>query len=204
MDEKDLLGLYEKFAAPYSYMDYPRVASRVENQEGDLIATQRVTEMPETFWDQSGLDMEEMENKLMNDIADARQQRPLTDVEAYKKPFFKPEQSALEKLLAKKELSVAETLDLYKRGLKPYFYSYRPNTLVELTVENENELKDKISITNTKWLHPKIAEKIQARYQEMNDLVQKKGAAIREIDSQIEDLKLRISMIEETGTDLII
>ena len=114
------------------------------------------------------------------------------------------EQTVIEKLLAKKELSVAETLDLYKRGLKPYFYSYRPNTLVELTLENENEIKDKISITNTKWLHPKIAEKIQARYQEMNDLVQKKGAAIREIDSQIEDLKLRISMIEETGTDLII
>ena len=36
------------------------------------------------------------------------------------------------------------------------------------------------------------------------DLVQKKGAAIRECDSQIEELKLRISMIEESGTDLII
>jgi hypothetical protein len=35
-------------------------------------------------------------------------------------------------------------------------------------------------------------------------LVQEKGAAIRAIDSKIEDLKLRISMIEETGTDLII
>ena len=203
MDEKDLLGLYAKFTAPYSYMDYPRVASRVENQEGDLIATQRVTEMPETFWDQPGLDMgdlNEMANKLMNDIADARQRRPLTDVEAYKEST----QSSLEKLLAKKELSVAETLDLYKRGLKPYFYSYRPNTLVELTLENENEIRDSTASTNTKWLHPKIAEKIQARYQEINDLGKKRDAANREFDSQIEDLKLRISMIEETGTDLII
>jgi hypothetical protein len=58
--------------------------------------------------------------------------------------------------------------------------------------------------TPIKWFHPKIAEKIQARYQEINDLVQKKGAAIREWDSQIEELKLRISMIEERGTDLII
>ena len=194
MDEKDLGRLFAQFAepyVPYSYMDYPR-------------ATQRVTEMPETFWDQPGLDMgdlNEMANKLMNDIADARQRRPLADVEAYKEST----RSSLEKLLAKKELTVAETLDLYKRGLKPYFYSYRPNTLVELTLENENEIRDSTaSTTNTKWLHPKIAEKIQARYQEMNDLVQKKGAAIREIDSQIEDLKLRISMIEETGTDLII
>ena len=198
MDEKDLLGLYAKFTAPYSYMDYPRVASRVENQEGDLIATQRVTEMPETFWDQPGLDMgdlNEMANKLMNDIADARQRRPLTDVEAYKEST----QSSLEKLLAKKELSVAETLDLYKRGLKPYFYSYRPNTLVELTVENEVD-----RTTPIKWLHPKIAEKIQARYSEMNDLVKGKESAIKKYNAMIEDIATRIEKIGETGTDLII
>jgi hypothetical protein len=192
MDEKDLGRLFTQFAdgrIPYSYMDYPRISVDPAIEGGDITVTRRATEMPETFWDQSGLDMDaiaEMATKLMCDI---HKERTQTD---------------LEKLLAKKELTVAETLDLYKRGLKPYFYSYTPNTLVELTVENENELKDKISITNTKWLHPKIAEKIQARYQEMNDLVQKKGAAIREIDSQIEDLKLRISMIEESGTDLII
>jgi len=115
---------------------------------------------------------------------------------------WETEQTVIEKLLSKKELSVAETLDLYKRGLKPYYYSHNANTLVELTVENQNEIRD--STASTKWLHPKIAEKIQARYQEINDLVQKKGAAIREWDSQIEDLKLRISMIEESGTDLII
>jgi hypothetical protein len=190
MDEKDLLGLYAKFAAPYSYMDYPRI---VHNDRDDITVTRRVTKMPETFWDQSGLDMNldmdalaEMATKLMGDI---HKERTQTD---------------LEKLLAKKELSVAETLDLYKRGLKPYFYSYNVNTLVELTLENENE-RIKSSMTSPiKWIHPKIAEKVQARYQEMNDLVQKKGAAIREFDSQIEDLKLRISMIEETGTDLII
>ena len=109
------------------------------------------------------------------------------------------EQTAIEKLLAKKELSVAETLDLYKRGLKPYFYLEIANMLVELVLENEN-----CRTTPIKWLHPKIAEKIQARYQEMNDLVQKKEDAIREWDSQIEDLGIRIKRIEETGTDLII
>lgn len=197
MDEKDLGKLFASFA-PYSYMDYPRISVDPSYNVDDIKVTRRVTEMPETFWDQSGLDMEdlnEIANKLMNDIDDAIQQRPLANLEAYKKP----EQSDLEKLLAKKELTVAETLDLYKRGLKPYFISVRENMLVELVLENENDRTSPI-----KWLNPKIAEKIQSRYKEMNDLVQKKGAAIREIDSQIEDLRLRISMIEETGTDLII
>jgi hypothetical protein len=168
MDEKDLDGLFRGLAPYYSYMDYPRF-SRVENQEGDLIVTRRVTDLADLNW--------ETEQTVI-------------------------EQTVIEKLLSKKELSVAETLDLYKRGLKPYYYSHNVNTLVELTVENQNEIRD--STASTKWLHPKIAEKIQTRYQEMNDLVQKKGAAIREWDSQIEDLKLRISMIEESGTDLII
>lgn len=195
MDEKDLGKLFASFA-PYSYMDYPRIS--VDPSDGDVKVTRRVTEMPETFWDQPGLDMEdlnEIANKLMNDIDDARQRRPLTDVEAYKEST----QSSLEKLLAKKELSVAETLDLYKRGLKPYFISVRENMLVELVLENENDRTSSI-----KWLNPRIAEKIQTRYKEINDLIQEKGAAIRAIDSKIEDLKLRISMIEESGTDLII
>ena len=201
MDEKDLGKLFASFA-PYSYMDYPRLVSRETNGEGDIIATQRATRLADLGWDQSGLDTDfdmdalaEMAQRLMNDI-DARE-RPLTDVEAYKEST----QSSLEKLLAKKELSVAETLELYKRGLKPYFVTPYPNTnmLVELVLENENDRTSPI-----KWLNPKIAEKIQTRYKEINDLVQQKDAAIRAIDSKIEDLKLRISMIEETGTDLII
>lgn len=112
------------------------------------------------------------------------------------------EQTAIEKLLSKKDLSVAETLDLYNRGLKPYYYSHNVNTLVELTVENQNEIRD--STASTKWLHPKIAEKIQARYQEMNDLVKEKKDAIKGYDARIEDIATRIEKIEETGTDLII
>jgi len=112
------------------------------------------------------------------------------------------EQTAIEKLLSKKDLSVAETLDLYNRGLKPYYYSYNVNTLVELTVKNQNEIRD--STASTKWLHPKIAEKIQARYQEMNDLVKEKKDAIKGYDARIEDIATRIEKIEETGTDLII
>ena len=108
-------------------------------------------------------------------------------------------ESSLEKLIKKKELSVAETLDLYKRGLKPYFVTRDPDTLVELVLENENS-----RVTPIKWLHPKIAEKIQARYKEMNDLVIEKEAAIESYDNRIEELKKRIDTIEESGTDLIL
>ena len=108
-------------------------------------------------------------------------------------------ESSLEKLIKKKELSVAETLDLYKRGLKPYFVTLYPDTLVELVMENENS-----RMTPIKWLHPKIAEKIQARYKEMNDLVIEKEAAIESYDNRIEELKKRIDTIEESGTDLIL
>jgi hypothetical protein len=190
MDEKELAGWLGKLTQSpyYSYMDYPRISVDTATEGGDITVTRRVEEMPDTFWDHSDLDMDalaEMATKLMGDI---HKERTQTD---------------LEKLLAKKELTVAETLDLYKRGLKPYFVSVKENMLVELTVENENERT--YNRTNSiKWLHPKIAEKIQARYQEINDLGKKRDAVNRECDSQIEDLKLRISMIEESGTDLII
>lgn len=108
-------------------------------------------------------------------------------------------ESSLEKLIKKKELSVAETLDLYKRGLKPYFVTLYPDTLVELVMENENS-----RMTPIKWLHPKIAEKIQARYKEINDLIIEKEAAKKSYDNRIEELKKRIDTIEETGTDLIL
>ena len=172
MDEKDLDSLFAQFAEPYipySYMDYPRLVSR------------RVVNQEGDLIDTQRV---EMETRLMRDIIDRKK---------------KTIQCSLEKMLSKKELTVAETLDLYKRGLKPYFYLEIANMLVELVLENEN-----CRTTPIKWLHPKIAEKIQARYQEMNDLVQKKEDAIREWDSQIEDLGIRIKRIEETGTDLII
>lgn len=148
--------------------------------------------MPETFWDHldhSNLDMNALAGIATELMGDIHKEGTQTD---------------LEKLLAKKELTVAETLDLYKRGLKPYFVSVKENMLVELTMENENCRTNNRIPNPIKWLHPKIAEKIQAKYQGINDLNEKRDAANREFDSQIEDLKLRISMIEESGTDLII
>jgi hypothetical protein len=69
--------------------------------------------------------------------------------------------------------------------------------LVELVLENEDDRTSPI-----KWFHPSIAEKIQTRYKEINELVQEKGATIRAIDAKIGDLKVRIKEIEENGTDL--
>lgn len=191
MDEKELAGWLGKLTQSpyYSYMDYPRISVDPAIEGGDITVTRRVEEMPETFWNHSNLDMDALAGIATKLMGDVYKERTQTD---------------LERLLAKKELTVAETLDLYKRGLKPYFVSVKENMLVELTVENENCRTNNGIPNPIKWLHPKIAEKIQARYSEINDLLKKRDAAIRECDSQIEDLKLRISMIEESGTDLII
>jgi hypothetical protein len=170
MDEKDLGSLFAQFAESYIPYSY---------MDYPRLVSRRVENQEGDLIDAQRV---EMETRLIRDIIDK-----------------KTIQSSLEKMLFKKELSVAETLDLYKRGLKPYFYSHNANTLVELVLENENDRTSPI-----KWLHHKIAEKIQARYKDINDFVQKKEGAIRDIDSQIEDLGIRIKRIEETGTDLII
>ena len=205
MGEKELAGWFRKLGlftqSPLDYQRISKISVEPPIEGGDITVTwerthlnnlkrnkmKEVTETSETFRDHSNwytdpIDMTE----LMDDI---HKERTQTD---------------LEKLLAKKELTVAETLDLYKRGLKPYFVSVKENMLVELTMENEIYRTNNRIPNPIKWLHPKIAEKIQARYSEINDLGKKRDAAIRECDSQIEDLKLRISMIEESGTDLII
>lgn len=201
MGEKELAGWFGKLGlftqSPLDYQRISKISVEPPIEGGDITVTRRVTEMSETLtemldhlnWDTDvidNIDMAEMATELMGDI------------------HKEGTQTDLEKLLAKKELTVAETLDLYKRGLKPYFVSVKENMLVELTMENENCRTNNRIPNPIKWLHPKIAEKIQARYQEINDLGKKRDAANREFDSQIGDLKLRISMIEESGTDLII
>jgi hypothetical protein len=185
MDEKDLLGLYTRLAAPYSYMDYPRISVDPAMEGGDITVTRRATEMPETFWDQSGLDMDaiaEMATKLMGD--------------AYKERT----QSAAEKLLVKKNLTLAETMDLLSRGLKPYFYDLMENNMIELTLATEDQRGN----SDIHWLAPKIAEKIQERYAEIARLAEEKRKALLDYDAKIEELESRIELIIKNGTDLII
>jgi hypothetical protein len=184
MDEKDLDGLFRGLAPYYSYMDYPRV-SRVENQEGDLIVTRRATEMPDTFWDHSNLDPEalaEMATKFMGDV------------------YKEHTKSSAEKLLVKKDLTLAETMDLLSRGLKPYFYDLMENNMIELTLATE----DQRGKSDIHWLAPKIAEKIQERYAEIARLADEKRKALLDYDAKIEELESRIELIIKNGTDLII
>jgi hypothetical protein len=145
--------------------------------------------MPDTFWDQPGLDMNldmdalaDMATKLMGD--------------AYKES----PKSAAEKLLVKKNLTLAETMDLLSRGLKPYFYDLMENNLIELTLETETQ-RGKADIH---WLAPKIAEKIQERYAEIARLADEKRKALLDYDAKIEELESRIDLILQNGTDLII
>ena len=191
MDEKELAGWLGKLTQSpyYSYMDYPRISVDRATEGGDITATRRVEEMPDTFWDQPGLDMNldmdamaEMATKFMGD--------------AYKES---PKSSA-EKLLVKKNLTLAETMDLLSRGLKPYFYDLMENNLIELTLATETQ-RGKADIH---WLAPRIAEKIQERYAEIARLADEKRKALLDYDAKIEELESRIDLILQNGTDLII
>jgi hypothetical protein len=188
MDEKELAGWLGKLSQSpyYSYMDYPRISDLDPAIEGDdIIITRRVEEMPDTFWNHSELNMDAlagMATKLMGDI----------DKKSIK--------SAAEKLLVKKDLTLAETMDLLSRGLKPYFYHLMENNLIELTLETETQ-RGKSDIH---WLAPRIAEKIQERYAEIARLADEKRKALLDYDAKIEELESRIDLILQNGTDLII
>jgi predicted transcriptional regulator len=97
-----------------------------------------------------------------------------------------------------KKLSIAETLELLKKGLKPYFYDQRSCSLTELTLDNEDRAE------NIKWIHPKMAEKINERYREIEALEEDLEDYTVKVEAKIKDLRSRISDIEEKGTDLLI
>jgi hypothetical protein len=191
MDEKELAGWLGKLTQSpyYSYMDYPRISVDPAIEGGDITVTRRVEEMPDTFWDQSGLDMNldmdalaEMATKMMGGV------------------YKESTKSAAEKLLVKKNLTLPETMDLLSRGLKPYFYDLMENNLIELTLATETQ-RGKSDIL---WLAPKIAEKIQERYAEIARLADEKRKALLDYDAKIEELESRINLIIKNGTDLII
>ena len=192
MDEKELGGWLGKLMQTpyYSYMDYPRISDLDPVIEGDdITVTRRVEKMPDTFWDQPGLDM----NLDMNALAGLAT-KLMGD--AYKERT----QSSAEKLLVKKNLTLAETMDLLSRGLKPYFYDLMENNMIELTLATE----DQRGKSDIHWLAPKIAEKIQERYAEIARLADEKRKALLDYDAKIEELESRIELIIKNGTDLII
>ena len=103
-------------------------------------------------------------------------------------------------LTKKKNLTLAETMELLSRGLKPYYISYSQNQMVELTLDNEDERGLQI----IHWLPPRIAEKIQDRYNRINAILKEKEDAISAYNSKIEDLKARIQDILDKGHDLML
>jgi hypothetical protein len=100
----------------------------------------------------------------------------------------------------KKNPTLAETMDLLARGLKPYFYDLMENDLIELTLATE----DQRGSSDIHWLAPKIAEKIRERYAEINRLAAEKRKALLDYDAKIEELERRVDLILENGTDLLI
>ena len=104
------------------------------------------------------------------------------------------------KNIPKKNPTLAETMDLLSRGLKPYFYDLMENNMIELTLATE----DQRGSSDIHWLAPKIAEKIRERYAEINRLAGEKRKALLDYDAKIEELERRVDLILENGTDLLI
>ena len=193
MDEKELGDWVARLAQSpyYSYMDYPRISVDPAYDGGDITATRRVTNL-------AGLD--DLDRRMnmdmdldMNSIAEIAT-RLMGDIDK------KNIKSASEKLLVKKNLTLAETMDLLSRGLKPYFYDLMENNMIELTLATE----DQRGSSDIHWLAPKIAEKIQERYAEIARLAEEKRKALLDYDAKIEELEKRVELILKNGTDLII
>lgn len=193
MDEKELGDWVARLAQSpyYSYMDYPRISVDPAYDGGDITATRRVTNL-------AGLD--DLDRRMnmdmdldMNSIAEIAT-RLMGDIDK------KNIKSASEKLLVKKNLTLAETMDLLSRGLKPYFYDLMENNMIELTLATE----DQRGSSDIHWLAPKIAEKIQERYAEIDRLAEEKRKALLDYDAKIEELEKRVELILKNGTDLII
>lgn len=178
MDEKEYNGLFDKFQTYATYLG--GLPMNRDHVASDYVAAARVV--------------------LDNDV-------PIGNVEwdefaeSLKVHLRKSDLKKKEELKKYVNPTIAETMDLLKRGLKPYFYDHYSHNLVELTMENQHNVSSTLDV---EWLHEKIAKKIQDRYFEMGKLKEEKQKAIEDYDAKIKELEERIQKIEETGTDLIL
>lgn len=99
----------------------------------------------------------------------------------------------------KPNLTLAETVDLFKKGYKPYVYCSRTLKMVELTMDNEEEFKGCLK----EWLLPMMADKINERYDEITRLEVELHQHTVKVKNEIEELHERIQEIKDKGTDLI-
>ena len=100
----------------------------------------------------------------------------------------------------KPNLTLAETVDLFKKGYKPYVYCSRTLKMVELTMDNEEEFKGCLK----EWLLPMMADKINERYDEITRLEVELHQHTVKVKNEIEELHERIQDIKDKGTDLIL
>lgn len=99
----------------------------------------------------------------------------------------------------KPNLTLAETVELFKRGYKPYAYCTRTLKMIELTLDNEEEFKGCVK----EWLLPMMADKINERYEEITRLEVELHQHTMKVKDEIEELHERIQDIKDKGTDLI-
>ena len=99
----------------------------------------------------------------------------------------------------KPNLTLAETVDLFKKGYKPYVYCSRTLKMVELTIDNEEKFKG----CAKEWLLPMMADKVNERYDEITRLEVELHQHTLKVNNEIKELHERIQEIKDKGTDLI-
>jgi hypothetical protein len=100
----------------------------------------------------------------------------------------------------KSELTLAETVELFKKGYRPYVYCSSTLRMVELTLANENDHVGAVK----EFLLPMMANKINERYEEIDRLEVELHQQTVKIKNEIAELHERIQEIKDNGTDLII
>ena len=100
----------------------------------------------------------------------------------------------------KPDLTLAETIELFKKGYRAYVYCTRTLKMVELTLDNEEEHVGAVK----EFLLPMMADKINERYEEIGRLEVELHQQTKKIKNEIAELHERIQQIKDNGTDLII
>ena len=100
----------------------------------------------------------------------------------------------------KSDLTLAEMMELFKKGYKAYVYCPKTLKMVELTINNEEEFKGCVK----EWLLPMMADKINERYDEIGRLEMELHQQTLKVKNEIKELHERIQDIKDKGTDLIL
>ena len=190
MDEKYLSSLMSKYMdlGKSSSLDwlYRPVDDRDANIDGGLNFDTFIIDYPDRILQGQDLDRGATRDRIDALAASLAgfKKKALDTIPLHKKP----------------DLTLAETIELFKKGYRVYSYSEREMKMVEITIENEEDFVGCVK----EFLLPMMADKINERYEEIGRLEVELHQQTVKIKNEITELHERIKEIKNNGTDLII